>query len=77
MVTEKYTTLTEVLKKRNLKKKALYNKHMHDVDTADQQMAYYLFLLTSVKWTKTVFMHMLHCVHTHKTRYETWMGKPS
>ena len=38
-----------------------YNTHMHGVDTADQYLAYYLFIRKTVKWPKKVFFYLLQC----------------
>ena len=38
-----------------------YNTRMHGVDTADQYLAYYLFIRQTVKWPKKVFFYLLQC----------------
>jgi hypothetical protein len=38
-----------------------YNQQMKGVDLADQYLSYYSFLRKSIKWTKKVFMFLLHC----------------
>ncbi|XP_012277177.1 piggyBac transposable element-derived protein 4 [Orussus abietinus] len=38
-----------------------YNQHMKGVHQADQYLSYYSFLRKSIKWTKKVFMFLLHC----------------
>jgi hypothetical protein len=38
-----------------------YNTHLHGVDTADQYLAYYPFILKTVKWPKKVFLPFPMC----------------
>jgi len=38
-----------------------YNTHMHSVDTADQDLAYYQIIRKTVKWPKKVFFYLLQC----------------
>jgi hypothetical protein len=38
-----------------------YNTHMHGIDTADQYLAYYLFIRKTVKWPYKVFFYLLQC----------------
>ena len=45
--------------KKKLKCIIDYNTHMHGVDTADQYLAYYPFICTTVKWPKKVFFCLL------------------